>query len=792
MPEAFNPLHPQPPSSVPASPCRPTLVDVALPRHLYRVFTYLVPAHLHACVRIGSRVQVPFGHATLQGMVVEFRPLSNPHPSAKGRSPASPPIRLREIKAIVDDSVNETPPELLTLSRLVSEYYLAPWGQCIRLILPPQPSVKPPARYQLTETGRDWLQTADMLKRLSSTCQALLARLHRRPQGLAVATLRQGASLTLAADLSTLKRRKLIHEMTQQTDPSSQRPTRSLRMPHLVAGTTGHLAFTDSLEACPPQTQSEAAWWSNVLTAIDTRRPARFLLCAPAKHRISIIFKAVDAVLQQQRRVILITPEIARAEAWASAVRARWGDRAELFHSGLPSALRYERWQRLQSGTIAIAIGTRSAIFAPMSSVGLIYIDEEENSSLKEETEPRYHARDVAWMRAQLSAAVVLLGSAHPSLETMHVVGAEAPEHSQEVETYVDAMTAFKQDDPPKIHIVNLRETPYGTILSDPMITGMRTALETRAGVILFLNRKGFAPALICRECGQTPHCSQCSVALTFYKQGGRLACHYCGTSRSLPDTCPSCHAPRLQPSGIGTEAVEEWTRRLFPHAKIDRVDSTISSSSTHASSVRRKFLSGDLDVLIGTQMLCQGEPRLSAGFVGLIQADAGLHLPDFRAGEHTYHTLMETISWARSEKTDGRVVLQTLLPTHYVIQAVTNQDPTLFYKQEFAFRQALAYPPFTHLINLRVSGIGLDRTRQAAGHWTEQLKKTGSQLTVWGPIPSAIAKLRETYRWQIIVKSNEAPMARQCVQNTLTDLDTCRGWSGIKFEVDVDPLTTL
>jgi primosomal protein N' (replication factor Y) (superfamily II helicase) len=799
MPEAPDLSNPQLSSSILADAPGPALVDVALPRHLYRVFTYLVPAHLQSLVRIGSRVHVPFGHTTLQGMVVELRSLSNRDLNPKGHRPAFPPIRLRAINAIVDDCDDKTSRELMTLSRLVSEHYLTPWGQCIRLILPTQPSVKHPTRYQLTETGRDWVEKTDSLNRLSPTCQALLARLRQRPHGLTLTTLRHGSSPSLAGDLSTLKQRKLILETAQQTDPSQpphpspQRPPCSSGTSHGVTDSTADLALIHRLETWHPESPGESAWWKNVLVAIDAGRPERFLLRASYRRRVSTVFHAAEAVLRQQRGVILVTPEISRAEAFASAARARWGDRVDVFHSGLSPAIRYERWQRLRSGAVDVVVGTRSAIFAPMPSVGLIYIDEEENSSLKEETEPRYHARDVAWMRAQLSTAVVLLGSAHPSLETMHLVGAGVSEQSQEAETYVGAMTVSKQVDAPEIHIVNLRETAYGTVLSDPMITGIHTALEARVGVILFLNRKGFAPALICRDCGNTPLCPQCSVALTFYKQSGRLACRYCGTSSSLPDTCPTCLAPRLQPGGIGTEAVEESTRRLFPHARVGRVDSATSSNSKHASSVRRQFLAGDLDVLIGTQMLCQGEPGLSAGFVGLIQADAGLHLPDFRASEHTYHTLMETIAWARSEQTDGRVVLQTLLPTHYVIQAVANQDPALFYRQELAFRQALAYPPFTQLISLRVSGIGLDRSRQAADHWVEQLRASGpKQLTVWGPIPSAIARLRDKYRWQIIVKSSEADLARQSVQNTLSDLESQGGRSGIKFEVDVDPITTL
>jgi primosomal protein N' (replication factor Y) (superfamily II helicase) len=790
MPEGPDASRPQPRSSILADPA---LVDVVLPRHLYRVFTYLVPAHLQSLVQLGSRVQVPFGHATLQGMVVKLRSHSEPVLASKGRRAGSYPIRLREIGAIADDTEHATPQDLMTLSRLIAEHYVAPWGQCIRLIFPGQPAGNPPARYQLTEAGRDFVDKAEGPNRLSPTCQALLIRLHRRPKGLSIGSLRHGASATVTTDLSLLKRRKLVQEMVQNRQSSRQRLAVPSGASHHETNAAVALPFIDQRETAHSVSMIATAWWNHVLTAIDARRPARFLLQGPQARRVSAVLEAAEHILNLQRRVIVITPEISRAETFAAGARTRWGDRVELFHGGLLPAVRHERWRRLQSGTIDVVVGTRSAIFAPISSVGLIYIDEEENSSLKEETEPRYHARDVAWMRVQLNAAVLLLGSAHPSLETMHVFDPGGCETPFGAGREASAVMTFTQEDSREIHLVNLRGTPYGTVLSDPMIAGMRTALEARAGVMLFLNRKGFAPALVCRECGNTPQCPRCSVALTFYKQGGRLACHYCATSLSLPDTCPSCHAPRLQPGGIGTEAVEEWTRRLFPHARIGRIDGAMPSGSKQASTVRRQFLAGELDVLIGTQMLCQGEPALCAGFVGLIQADAGLHLPDFRAGEHTYHTLMDVIALARPAKVGGQVVLQTLLPAHYVIQAVTTQDPTLFYKQELAFRRALAYPPLAHLISLRVSGVGPDRTRQAAAHWVERLKATGpDELTVWGPIPSAIARLRGTYRWQIIVKSSKAEIARRCVQNTLDELETCPGLNGIKFEVDVDPISTL
>jgi primosomal protein N' (replication factor Y) len=656
------------------------------------------------------------------------------------------------------------------------------------LILPAELASKTPHRYQLTDAGRHLLAKGEKLKRLSSIDRDLLDRLNRRPKGLTTTSLRHGIGRSFGKHLSLLKRRGLIQEMIGTADRTDRRPaaTNGLRRP--TPDLNSAFPFANQPERWHPQSALETAWWQNVLTHMETARPARFLLQGSHMRRLSVAFEAIDAALKHNRRAIVITPDIARAEMLAAAAGTRWYGRVGLFHSSLPPAIRKETRQRIQSGAVSVVVGTRSAVFAPMSSIGLIYIDDEESGSFKEETEPRYHVREVAWMRAQMNAAVVLLGSAHPSLETMHALGSGL---SAEPITGHSTMTLFNQEEPREIQTIDLRQTPYGTLLSDPMIAGIRAALEARAGVILFLNRKGFAPALLCRDCGHAPQCPKCSVALTFYKEAGRLSCHYCGASRSLPDTCPMCHAPRLQPGGVGTEAVEEWSRRLFPQSRIGRID---TSNSKQAASIRRKFIAGKLDLLIGTQMLCQGEPALSAGFVGLIQADAGLHLPDFRAGEHTYHTLMDAIALARPKHAGGRIVLQTLLPTHYVIQAVTNQDPALFYRQELALRQALAYPPFTHLISLRVSGASADRTKKAAEHWAEQLlKRTGQHdLTVWGPIPSAIAKLREAYRWQIVVKSTDAEIARQSVQKTLSDLESRRGRSRIKFEVDVDPITML
>jgi primosomal protein N' (replication factor Y) len=763
------------------------LADVVLPRHLYRVFTYQVPTELRPRIRLGSRVLIPFGQTFLQGMVVGFRsPSDFASLKLNVRGTSSGAFRLREIKDLLDDDENETPSELLALTRLVSDYYLAPWGQCIRLILPPSPTLKKRRRYLLTPIGREALHKTEEASRLSSADRDVLSRLARRSKGLGIDTLRHTLGPLLNKEVARLKRRKLIMEVeeTESLAPSDASMTERKEQAHSAS----LCLQTHHLDAWEPQSSDETAWVSRVRTAIAAETAARFLIKGARARRWACVFELVAASLQRRRNIILLTPDIARAEALAECARSRWGEQVGLIHSGLSAAHRNESRTHLGSGSIRILVGTRSAIFAPLSSIGLMYVDEEENPSFKEETEPRYHARDVAWMRAQLTQAVVLLGSSHPSLETMSALEFSLA-GTLSGGGGASSSTLLLQEEPADLTQVDQRQTPYGTLLSHSMISGIRAALDARTGIILFLNRKGFSPALVCRECGLSPQCPHCSVGLTFRKQAGRLSCHYCSYTVTIPDTCPTCQAARLEPSGMGTEAVEEQTRRLFPRARIARLDRETAASGKQAASIRNKFMSRELDILIGTQMLCQGEPLLAAGFVGVVHADAGLHLPDFRASEHTFHTLMDALALARPKREGGRVVLQTLLPTHYVIQAVSQSDPTLFYSQEFVYRQALGYPPCTHLISLRISGTSPNRTQQAAEQWSARLQKA-ADVSVWGPIPSPVAKLRQKYRWDILVKSADGAAARRLVQHTLTDLETHVGQGGIKFEVDVDPIS--
>ncbi|MGH7426651.1 MAG: replication restart helicase PriA, partial [Candidatus Methylomirabilales bacterium] len=535
-------------------------------------------------------------------------------------------------------------------------------------------------------------------------------------------------------------------------------------------------------------------WWDRLRVALDTTRHAAFLLQAPAAIRSACLFQAAEETLARHRAVLILVPEIARASGIAARAEARWRGRVHLLHSGLPRAARAELWRRIHAESAGVLVGTRSAVFAPLGSPGLIWVEDEEDPSLKEEEEPRYHAREVAWMRARQHDAVLVLGSAHPSLETRAAM--------EPLNLDVIGETAAG----PAIQTVDLRRFPQGTLLSEPLIAGIGAALEARAGAVLFLNRKGFAPALLCRDCGISPRCRQCSVALTFYRRAARLACHYCGASFPLPDTCSACGGARIEPVGFGTERVEEEIRRLFRHARIGRLDRDIARTPAQAETIRRLAAVGELDILIGTQMLFQGLPLPHAGFVGIPHADAGLHLPDFRSAERTYHALLDAVALARPGDTGGKVVLQTYLPAHHAIAAVVNGNADLFLDQETAFRKTLGYPPFAHLINLRVSGKNLGRVREAAQQWAGLLTAAGSReraaegsptgsksatddIIILGPIPSPVAQLRGRHRWQLLVKSGNAQAMRQAVRASLEELERESGRGRLKFEVDVDPV---
>ncbi|MGH7164391.1 MAG: replication restart helicase PriA [Nitrospiraceae bacterium] len=803
-PESDSSGFPTPVSTEP-----PAYADVVVPRHLHRPFTYRIPDHLRGRLEVGAQVQVPFGPSVLNGLIVALseRPPDVPMPGGTvGR-------RLREIIARLDEtSETRLDPDLLILTRLISESYLTPWGQCLRLILPSSPRRRPAPRYVMAEAGAQSDKKAD---RLSPTAREVLRRLADKPKGLTVPSLRRTIAGPVARTLATLKRRRLIREAVPDRTPPAQAPSRPRASLGVIPPETSAVSGAGSSGAAarPPESAGPSPWlppwWDRLRAALDQGRHEAFLLEAPTATRLPCVMHAAGQALAHHRSALIVTPEIDRASTIGALARARWGERVHLLHSGLSSTARAEIWQQIRAGSGCLVVGTRSAVFAPLSSMGLLCVEDEHDPALKEEQEPRYHAREVAWMRARHHQAVLLLGSAHPSLETVNAVPPTPSDRPAQLSSGVVRPPA------PAIRLVDLRQVPAGTLLSEPMVAGIAAALQAKAGqlaVMLFLNRKGFAPALSCRDCGESPRCPRCSVTLTFYRRAGRLTCPYCGETSTLPETCPSCLAAGLQPVGFGTERLEEEVRRLFPRARVRRLDRDTARTPAQVEVVRRQVSSGQLDILIGTQMLLSAAHLPAVRFVGIPYADAGLHLPDFRSAERTFQTLQDVITLAQPRDAGGSAVLQTYLPTHHVMAAIATQHAATFYDEEMAVRRTLGFPPFSHLISLRVSGAKADRVREAAERWAERLRVAARQrsaqpdgpradqaqdpatdardeVTILGPIESALAQLRGRYRWQLLVKSTNADRARHAVRTTLEDLDRSRGHGGLKFEVDVDPV---
>ena len=534
----------------------------------------------------------------------------------------------------------------------------------------------------------------------------------------------------------------------------------------------------------------------NVLDAIARQTYARLLLPAATGPLLGFYTDAIQAALEQERTALVLVPETGRVDALHASFAARWGARCQTYHAGLSPADRRQAWTRIQAGAATVVTGTRSAVFAPLARVGVIIVDQEEHPAYKAEDVPRYDARVVAAERARRAGAVLALASAHPSLETVHATGAD-----------IGALSpAAPQTDAPTVTVADLREAPFGDILSAPLSEAIAARLADRDNVLLFLNRKGYASVLVCRDCGQSVKCPACSIGWTFHKREGLLRCGYCGRTGHAPERCPDCAGTRLVPSGSGTEALEETVQARFPSARVARLELRRTGGDGTNAAILSLWQAKELDILIGTQLVVTRSPRPVASLVGLVYPDAALHLPDFQSAERAYHTLSDVMALADPHDAKAGIVIQTYVPQHHVIRALAERTPSIFYESELAARQALGYPPFGRLIGLRVSGIKEEPVDAAATRWAELLRVAGkvgvggaplvgppsTQIEVLGPIPATPACVRGRFRRQLVVKGSDGTALRQAVRSTLTEMEGGSRAGGLRYDIDVDPQSLM
>jgi len=501
--------------------------------------------------------------------------------------------------------------------------------------------------------------------------------------------------------------------------------------------------------------------------------------------KTEVYLGAVEAALSRGKTAIVLVPEIALTLWVGRLVRARFGDRVAVLHSGLPDIERAREWWRVRRGEARVVVGTRSAVFAPLENVGLIIVDEEQESSYKQEETPRYNGRDTAVYRARLEGAVALLGSATPSLETFH--NARAGKYK------LLTLSSRVENRPlADVRVVDLREEFRRHHRAAPISESLRSAiavrLEERTQAMVLINRRGYSWSMLCRSCGVVVQCENCSIALTYHKSRQRLECHYCGYSIRPPKHCPKCRAEYMYFVGDGAERVDEYLREQFPHARVARLDRDTVRTKRQYQQVLGAFAKGEVDILVGTQMVAKGHDFQRVTLVGVAAADLALGRPDFRAAERTFQLLTQVAGRAGRGELSGEVLVETYYPEHYAIQHAARQDYISFYEKEAHFRRVLHYPPFTALANVLVR----DRKVENAIRWSralatcfEPFEKQG--VKVLGPAAAPLARLRQDYRFQFVLKSPQRAALGKALAGAL-DFCAAREIPSTAVIVDVDP----
>jgi len=732
-------------------------VEVAVALPLAQTLTYLVPPALAGEAVAGSLVKVPVGRRAVTGYLL-------------GPGEAPPPgVALKEVQAVLDP-VPRFGPDLVPLLRWLADYYQYPLGEALKHVIPggARPSG---GRRETWAVPLPEAEAPPLPKRLGPKARALLE--HLRESGpLAISEL----ALTFPRCRPVLRRLAALglislEEHRRWRDPLAGRP----------------LALEEPAPTLVPE-QREAL--KAIVAGIHSRAFAPFLLHGvTASGKTEVYLAAAAQTLAQGRQVLVLAPEIALTHPVALAFRSRFGGGVTVLHSGLSPGARLDQWRRIVAEEVDVVVGARSAVFAPLPRLGLVVVDEEHDPAYKQEGGLLYQARDVALYRGREAGAAVVLVSATPQVTTYW-------QAQQGKYRYLNLCRRVTPQDLPEVSLVNLKEHRQKglTVISRPLAAALGRVLERGEQALLFLNRRGYSRVLFCLLCGQVFQCVQCSVALTHHQGAGELVCHYCGYREAVPERCSHCQSTAIKRYGVGTEKVEAEVHRLFPQARVARLDRDTAPTSGRALKTLESFAGGGLDILVGTQMITKGHHFPRVTLVGVIAADLGLFFPEYHASERTFQLLSQVAGRAGRGEAMGRVLIQTYHPEHFVFQAVRDQDYPGFFARELEGRKKLGYPPFTRLALVRLSGPEEDAVSRAALRLTEALKEVVRQdhnlqdrVRILGPAPPLLARLKGRYRWQLLVKSyGRQPLARVLEQVRRTWTPPPR--SRIDLTVDMDP----
>ena len=749
------------------------VVTVAVPVPALSALSYRVPDGM-AVPPVGGRVRVPLGPRVVTGCVLDA-----PDADAAGDADSSSfPAELKDLLESLDPEPY-LPQEVIDLALWVAEYYACGPGEALAAAMPPlamtasgrDGGFRKERVVRITPAGHDAL-LAGTAGRLGPKQRAALQRLAGCPDGLGTARLREdGVS---APTVARLRERGLVALDARRVD----------RDP-FASGELGVLDPPGSGSGREPTAEQQAALGTLAGLAREGAFRVALLHGVTGSGKTEVYLRLAREVVTAGRRVLVLVPEIGLTPAVTRTFRNAFGDRVAIQHSALSPGARHDQWHRIRRGEVNVVVGTRSAVFAPLAGVGLVVVDEEHDTSYKQEDSPRYHARSVAIVRAQRAGALVVLGSATPSLETFH--------HARRGRYRHVAMTERVHRRPlPEVRVVDMRaemaSEAADAAISRPLAEALEETLARGEQALILLNRRGFAAAVLCRQCGRTFECPNCSVTLTLHRRAGRVRCHYCNYSASRPSTCAHCAGPYLESIGFGTERVEAEIAEVLPEATVARLDRDAARRRGAGQSLLARFRAGEIDVLVGTQMIAKGHDFPNVTLVGVVSADVGLQVADFRAAEHTFQLLTQVAGRAGRGDRPGTAIVQSFHPEHYSIAHACRQAYGPFFDEEMRYRTALHYPPLVSMVNAIVRGRSLAAAMRDAARMAGMLRAARSSFEVLGPAVAPISRLRGQHRAQIFLKGANRRAMRTALRATLDanpDL-------GRRVTIDVDPVSLL
>ncbi len=799
--------------------------DIALPVPVDRLFTYELPLTLRHRVQVGCRVVAPFGARNLTGVVLSMHDEVPEHEVREVMS-------LRDAEPVIDG-------DLLELGRWIAEYYCAPIGEVFKGMLPLSGETRRTTNYALTEAGRDVARQL-VIRSESDAALQVLALLEDRPRSpeYLITKIGQPAKTALRG---LLKRGWLTaEEKEEDRDPLRARAerlqatfigrpdaaiklkkserellaflelhpgahnlaelgelvkhaseaARALGRRELVALEAEPMPVPNGFERPKPVLNAhQQSAFHSIEQALDTSEFKAFLLeGVTGSGKTEVYLRSIETALAHGKNALLLVPEIALTPAVAGQFFHRFGKQVAILHSAFGDAERAEQWRRTRNGQARVVVGTRSGVFAPVQNLGLVVIDEEHDASYKQGETPRYHGRDVAIVRAKNAGAVAVLGSATPSVETRR--NAELGRY-----TLLPLPERIARRPMPEVEIVDMRveflETKRQSTFSRKLLEQMRHRLDEGEQTMLLINRRGFSSFLVCRACGERMLCENCSVVLTHHRRDRRMLCHYCGYADKVPSACPQCGSEYIQFLGSGSEKIEDELHHHFPKARIARLDRDSARGKGAFEQILQRFREGEVDILVGTQMIAKGHDIPNVTLVGVVLADIGLSLPDFRAAERSFQLLTQAAGRAGRGELPGQVIIQTLNPEHYAVRFAAQQDYDGFYKKEIEFRKWLRYPPFAAMANVVVRAGKQEEALRLATQLGFLLTPPPAGIRVMGPAEAPVLRVKNEFRYQLLLKAANRSALRE-VLRSLRALAEREKWKSTALVIDVDPISLM